>query len=155
MAHSTTPEGQPPPISSGTPAFAVNRHGTVTAAPPATSAELPSLGTVCAAATWYRSQETLLRHGEVAEFGREFAACLDRLVPEIEKLARDRDPGDTEATMALAAVVEARKRMSRREADGLKGEAERVDGLALSVTSLVYHHEKLSGDSSSAGSSTR
>ncbi|MGJ5898533.1 DUF6415 family natural product biosynthesis protein [Streptomyces niveiscabiei] len=135
--------------------YEVDPYGTVTKAQIVPSTELPSLGTICAAATWYRSQETLLRHGEVAEFGREFTACLDRLVPEIERMAKDRDPGDTEATMALAAVVEARKRRARREADGLKGETARVDDLALSITSLAYHHEKLSGSAPSDGSRAR
>ncbi|MFM9447525.1 DUF6415 family natural product biosynthesis protein [Streptomyces acidiscabies] len=141
MVNSTAPKG--PPVGSTAQAYAVNRHGTVTKSPGEAGAELPSLFAICAAATWYCRQATVLRHGEVAEFGEQFTACLDQLVPEVEGMAERLDPGDVEAGTALAAVRMARVRMGCPEAPGLMGESERVGDLALSVGALVHHREKL------------
>ncbi|MDX3024083.1 DUF6415 family natural product biosynthesis protein [Streptomyces acidiscabies] len=133
--------------------YEVDPYGTVTRSG-GTDSQV-SLGTICAAATWYCEQETLLRHGEVAEFGQEFTAFLNRLVPEVERLIKDLDPGDADTETAFSAVWTARERMGRPEADGLKGESERVRNLALSVTSLAYHHKTLSGSAPANVSSTR
>ncbi|WP_416975228.1 DUF6415 family natural product biosynthesis protein [Streptomyces sp. 4F14] len=142
MANRIAPQGAPRPAGSITPAYEVNRHGTITKQASRADAQ-PSLTSICAAAEWYGTQSTLLRHGEVAEFGEQFTACLAQLVPESKEMAERLDPGDAEAETALAAVRTARMRMDRPKAPGLRGESERVGDLALSVSALAHHREKL------------
>ncbi|MFM9447346.1 DUF6415 family natural product biosynthesis protein [Streptomyces acidiscabies] len=143
MANGSATNGPPSPADSITQVYAVNRHGTVTMPTREAGVESPSLFATCAAAEWYCRQATVLRHGEVAEFGRQFTTCLTRLAPEVEGMTERLDPGDVEAGTALAAVRMARVRMGCPEAPGLMGESERVGDLALSVGALVHHREKL------------
>ncbi|HEY8985460.1 MAG TPA: DUF6415 family natural product biosynthesis protein [Streptomyces sp.] len=143
MANSTAPKGAPPPAGSSAQAYAVSPRGTITKSPRETGTEPPSLASICVAATWYCTQSTLLRHDEVAEFGEQFIACLGQLVPEVERMAGALEPGDVEAETALVAVRTARTRMGRPEAPGLMGESKRVGDLALSVSALAHHREKL------------
>jgi len=123
MANRSAVDGPASPADSIAQVYLVDRHGTRTKPTDETAAELPSLVSICAAATWYGRQRTLLRHTEVAEFGERFTACLDQLVPEVEWMARALEAGDVEAETALVAVRTARMRMGCPEAAGLMGES--------------------------------
>lgn len=101
--------------------------------------------TVRAAATWFIAQPTLPRHSTVKGFEADFRKVLDVLMPRVEQLAAALPHNDVTAKVALAGVVEARRRLVEPEAAGLHGEAERVKRLARSVISLCDHYDSLSG----------
>lgn len=103
------------------------------AEPKAGDAPSPTLSALRAEAAWFLAQETLPRHQTVTLIGTELAACLVRLIPQVE---RDADP---------CALDEARRNLDTPEQAGLAGEVERVRGLARSVVALGECYDALVG----------
>ncbi|MDC0765511.1 DUF6415 family natural product biosynthesis protein [Streptomyces sp. HD] len=118
-------------------------------APMNTSAEAdapdPSMAAMRASASWFIDQTTLLGHQTVKSFEVDFRTELERLIPQIEKLAAGKPRDDVPTQVALAAVEVSRHRMNATEAAGLRGETERVRLIARSVMSLSHHHDALTG----------
>jgi hypothetical protein len=69
------------------------------------------------------------------------------LIPAVEDLAARQPKDDVRASVALAAVGEARRRLDEIEAIGLGGEVERTRRLGRSVLALCDHLEALDGPS--------
>ncbi|MGW1033338.1 DUF6415 family natural product biosynthesis protein [Streptomyces antibioticus] len=98
---------------------------------------------VRAAASWFLAQQALPRHQTVKLLDGDFRAHLAFLMPQIERLAAEVPGGGVRATLALAGVEEARRRLAVPEQPGLRGEVERVRWLARSVMVLRDHHDAL------------
>ncbi|MET9056211.1 DUF6415 family natural product biosynthesis protein [Streptomyces antibioticus] len=102
---------------------------------------------VRAAASWFLAQQALPRHQMVKLLDGDFRAHLAFLMPQIERLVAEVPGGGVRATLALAGVEEARRRLAVAERPGLRGEVERVQWLARSVMVLRDHHDALTGGS--------
>lgn len=144
------PGDGPPPATSALPPCACRRcRGQQTAPDQGIHAddEAPTLGTVSmrAAVTWLLDQSTLLGRESLKLFDQDFRLFLSLVIPHIERLADGRPEDDVTATVALAGVGEARRRLIETESTGLTGEFERVKRLARSVVALCDHFDALSG----------
>jgi hypothetical protein len=98
-----------------------------------------------AGAEWFLDQRTLPRHESMKLYSRDFSGFLERLIPDVEKLAASYPESDVPSRVALAGVAEARRRLYEPEAAGLLGEMERVKRLARSVVALCDHSVVLTG----------
>lgn len=105
----------------------------------------PGLTSMRAAAEWFLDQRTLPRHESMKCYSADLSGFLERLIPNVEKLAASLPPDDVPARVAVVGVGEARRRLYEPEAAGLCGEMERVKRLARSVLALCDHQDALTG----------
>jgi hypothetical protein len=96
------------------------------------------------AASAYLALDVLPRYEVIKQHSAGFSRDLLPLIDAVERIASPRSD-EVVASVAMAGIEEARRRLTVIERAGLTGEHERVKKLAMSVRTLCDHFEGLTG----------